>query len=103
MLARNAYLPVEPGIVARWGALCALVGGSLGVAYHLVIYSLLEKIEGMPDPLTEFFIFSPFWCALSLSSLGLVGLYGAVVARSGRPGLLAGVGAVFSSTGSAVL
>jgi hypothetical protein len=34
--------------------------------------------------------------------LGLFGLYGAVVARSGRPGLLAGAGAIFSA-GSAVL
>jgi hypothetical protein len=40
--------------------------------------------------------------ALSLSSLGLFGLYGAVVARTGRPGLLAGGGAILSA-GSAVL
>jgi hypothetical protein len=40
--------------------------------------------------------------ALSFSSLGLFGLYGAVDGRSGRPGLLAGAGAVFSTV-SAVL
>jgi hypothetical protein len=30
LLPSNAYLPVEPAMVTRWGALCALVGGSLG-------------------------------------------------------------------------
>ena len=29
---RGAYLPVAPGTAARWGALSALLGGSLGVA-----------------------------------------------------------------------
>src|SRR3712207_905295 len=37
VLPSNAYLPLEPAIVTRWGALCALVGGFLGVAYHLII------------------------------------------------------------------
>jgi hypothetical protein len=49
-----------------------------------------------------FFELSLLLGALSLSSLGLLGLYGAVVARSERPGLLAGTGALFSA-GSAVL
>src|SRR5215203_5407844 len=42
MLARNAYLPVDPRIAARWGALRALLGGSLGVAYS-VAYTLLTN------------------------------------------------------------
>jgi len=33
--SRGAYLPVEPGTAARWGALSALLGGSLRVAYSL--------------------------------------------------------------------
>ena len=45
LLQRNAYLPVAPRIVARWGALCALFGGSLGVAYHLINYSLLGALN----------------------------------------------------------
>jgi hypothetical protein len=108
VLQRNAYLPVEPGIVARWGALCALLGGSLGVAYHLIGYFLFRGLHVLTgefygdDPFTRFFTLSLFLCALSLSSLGLFGLYGAVVQRSGRPGLLAGAGAVFSA-GSAAL
>jgi hypothetical protein len=109
LLQRNAYLPASPKIVARWGALCALLGGSLGVAYHLINYSLLGALNILTgdysygnDPFTMFFTLSLFLGALSLSSLGLFGLYGAVVARSGRPGLLAGAGAIFSA-GSAVL
>jgi hypothetical protein len=108
LLQRNAYLPVAPRTVARWGALCALLGGSLGVAYHLINYSLLGALNILTgdffgnDPLTRLFTLSLLLGALSLSSLGLFGLYGAVVARTGRPGLLAGAGAVFSS-GSAVL
>jgi hypothetical protein len=109
LFRRNAYLPVAPRTVARWGALCALLGGTLGVAYHLINYSLLGALNILrgdhsygSDPFTMFFTFSLFLGALSLSSLGLFGLYGAVVARSGRPGLLAGAGAIFA-TGSAVL
>jgi hypothetical protein len=108
-LQRNAYLPFGPRTVARWGALCALLGGSLGVAYHLINYSLLGALNILTgdhsygnDPFMRFFTLSLLLGALSLSSLGLFGLYGAVVARSGRPGLLAGAGAVFSA-GSAVL
>jgi hypothetical protein len=109
LLQRNAYLPVAPRTVARWGALCALLGGSLGVAYHLINYSLLGALNILTgdysygnDPFTMFFTLSLFLCALSLSSLGLFGLYGAVVARTGRPGLVAGAGAIFSA-GSAML
>jgi hypothetical protein len=103
----NAYLPAGPRAVARWGALCALIGGSLGVAFHLIEYSLLGALNILTgsygsDPFTRFFTFTLLLGALSLSSLGLFGLYGAVVARSGRPSLLAGAGAI-SSAASASL
>ena len=100
---RNAYLPAAPGTVARWGALCALLGGVLGVAFHLIEYSLLGALGILTggsygsDPFARFFTLLLLLGALSLSSLGLFGLYGTVVARSGRPGLLAGAGAVFSA------
>jgi hypothetical protein len=108
LFQRNAYLPVEPRMVARWGALCALLGGSLGVAFNLIDYSLLGALNILTgefygnDPFMMVFTLSLLLSALSLSSLGLFGLYGAVVARSGRPGLLAGAGAIFSAV-SAVL
>lgn len=100
---RNAYLPAEPRTVARWGAFCALIGGSLGFAFHLIEYSLLGAIgflTGDPyisSPFLRAFTFALLLGALSLSSLGVFGLYGAVVARSGRPGLLAGAGAILSA------
>lgn len=103
LFQRNAYLPASPGTVARFGALCALIGGSLGVAFHLIEYSLLGALgfltgnSYVSDPITRFFTFTMLLSALSLSSLGLFGLYGAVVARSGRPGVLAGAGALFSA------
>ena len=103
LFQRNGYLPAGPRAVARWGALCALIGGSLGVAFHLIEYSLLGAIgfltgnSYISDPLMRFFTFTMLLSALSLSSLGLFGLYGAVVARSGRPGVLAGAGAIFSA------
>ena len=105
LFQRNGYLPAGPRAVARWGALCALIGGSLGVAFHLIEYSLLGAIGFLTgnsyinDPLTRFFTFTMLLSALSLSSLGLFGLYGAVVARSSeaRPGVLAGAGAIFSA------
>ncbi len=105
---RNAYLPAGPRTVARWGALCALLGGSLGIAFHLVEYSLLGALGHLTggsyinDPLTRFFTFTMLLSALSLSSLGLFGLYGAVVSRSGRPGLLAGAGAIFSAASASL-
>src|ERR687890_116207 len=36
LFRRNAYLPAGPERVARWGALCALVGGIVGVTLHLI-------------------------------------------------------------------
>jgi len=108
LFRRNAYLPAAPGTVARWGALCALLGGIMGLALRLFssllgALSILTGYYSYGDgPLVQLFTLSLFLSALSLSSLGLFGLYGAVVARSRRPGLVAGVGAVFS-TASAVL
>lgn len=105
---RNAYLPAGPRAVARFGAICALVGGSLGFAFHLIEYSLLGAVgiaTGEPyisNPLLRFFTFVLLLSALSLSSLGLFGLYGAVVARSGRPGLLAGAGAILAAASAAL-
>jgi hypothetical protein len=110
LFRRNAYLPAAPGSVARWGALCALVGGILGVAFHLIEYSLLGALGILTGnhsygngPLAMFFTLSLLLGALSLSSLGPFGLYGAVVARSGRPGLLAGAGAILAAVSAALL
>ena len=108
LFKRNAYLPAGPERVARWGALCALVGGIMGVTLHLIgsLLGVLSILTGYYSygggPLVQLFTLSLFLGALSLSSLGLFGLYGAVVARSGRPGLAAGVGLGFS-TAAAVL
>jgi hypothetical protein len=110
-LRENAYLPAAPGTVARWGALCALLGGILGVAFHLIEYSLLGALNILTGdhsygngPFAMFFTLSLLLGALSLSSLGLFGLYGAVVARSSeaRPGLLAGAGALLSTVSVAL-
>ena len=108
---RNGYLPAGPGAVARWGALCALIGGSLGVAFHLIEYSLLGALghlAGNPyisDPFVRFLTLTMLLGALSLSSLGPFGLYGAVVARSSeaRPGVLAGAGAICAAVAAALL
>jgi hypothetical protein len=103
LFRRNAYLPLDPGTVARWGALCALLGGIMGVALRLIgsLLAALSILTGYysygSGPLVQLFTLSLFLGALSLSSLGLFGLYGAVVARSGRPGLLAGAGAICSA------
>jgi hypothetical protein len=103
LFRRNAYLPLDPGTAARWGALCALLGGIMGVALRLIgsLLAALSILTGYysygSGPLLQLFTLSLFLGALSLSSLGLFGLYGAVVGRSGRPGLLAGAGAICSA------
>ncbi len=103
LFRRNAYLPSDPEAVARWGALCALLGGIMGVALRLIssILATLSILTGYysygSGPLVQLFTLSWFLGTLSLSSLGLFGLYGAVVRRSRRPGLLAGAGAIFSA------
>lgn len=109
MLARNGYLPVAPGTAARWGALSALLGGILGVAFFLsgqVLYATGNFGPSSLGPFAEFFIDKLLLCALPLSSLALFGLHGVLVAssREARPGLASfvGAGAVFS-TASALL
>ena len=102
MLSRNAYLPVVPRIAARWGALSALVGGLLGVAYSV---AFTVAINGStPD--------GPAWwdsrytgqilfLATFLSVLGIFGLYGTLVARSGHPDRLAMAGVAFGALSAA--
>jgi hypothetical protein len=103
LFQRNAYLPLDPGTVARWGALCALLGGIMGVALRLIgsLLAALSILTGYysygSGPLVQLFTLSLLLSVPSLSSLGLFGLYGAVVPRSGRPGLLAGAGAICSA------
>ncbi len=83
---RGAYLPVAPGTAARWGALSALLGGSLGAAYSLA-YPL--AISAQLDWLSGGWVYLPvFIFATLLSILGTFGLYAALVARSGRPDVL---------------
>jgi hypothetical protein len=96
---RNAYLPVAPGTAARWGALSALLGGLLG-ATTFVPYltrgnvkateSLTGQVasSGSPDALA---------LAMLLSVLGMFGLYGTLVVRSGRPDALALSGATLAA------
>jgi hypothetical protein len=96
MLPRNAYLPVAPRTAARWGALSALLGGSLGMVYSLA-YTLV--IAGFPVDWTWWdgrFTVLILFAATLLSILGMFGLYGTLVARSGCPGVLAGAGAALS-------
>ena len=97
MLARNAYLPVDPRIAARWGALCALLGGTLGVAYS-VAYSLLTN-GSTPDRAAAWWDHAPtgqiLFLATFLSVLGIFGLYATLVAQEGHPGRLALAGAAF--------
>jgi hypothetical protein len=105
LFRRNAYLPWDPGIVARWGALCALLGGIMGVVLQLIgsflgVLSILTGVYSYGTrPLMQLFTLSLLLGAFSLSSLGLFGLYGAVVARSSeaRPSPLAGAGAISSA------
>jgi len=47
ILARNAYLPVAPRIAAQWGALSAVLGGSLGIAYSVAFTLAINN--GTPD------------------------------------------------------
>lgn len=110
MLARNAYLPVRPTVVAKWGALLALAGGVLGAAYYLIglvwlvpvatASSALEEANAIGRyPVAFEFVLIP-GIAFVLCILGLVGLYGKLVSldpASGRttiPGRVVGTGAV---------
>jgi hypothetical protein len=96
---RNAYLPVAPETAARWGALSALLGGLLG-ATTFVPYLTRGNVEatetltgqvassGSPEALA---------LAMLLSVLGIFGLYGTLVVRSGRPAALALSGATLAA------
>ncbi len=103
MLARNGYLPVAPHRAARWGALCALAGGFMGMTYS-VAYTL--AINNGTSERPAWWDSHPTWLigvvAMLLSVLGMFGLYGTLVARSGRPDrlALAGVALVAPSVAS---
>ena len=85
MLARNTYLPVRPTVATKWGGLSALLGGSLGtVAYYLGVSVSLPISAGV------------LLLSVLLSTFGLLGLYGTLVAPSGHPGRLAAAGAVLA-------
>ena len=88
MLARNAYLPVRPVVVARWGGLSALLGGALGTgAYFLGAY------PSLPGSFVAMVLSS------LLSTLGLIGLYGTLAESSDGPdpGRLATAGALLTA------
>jgi hypothetical protein len=98
-IVRVAYLPVAPGTAARWGALSSLVGGLLGTTTfvpYLAPYLSRGNVEAT-DTLTTGQVSSGSLPALALATvlsiLGIVGLYGTLVAHSGRPDALAVSGA----------
>ncbi len=97
MLPRNAYLPVAPRTAARWGALSALLGGSLGtlysLAYTLVIAEFPVDWTWWDGQFTVLILFA----ATLLSILGIFGLYGTLVARSGHPSRLASAGVALAA------
>lgn len=97
MLARNAYLPVAPEIAARWGALSALLGGSLGVAYGLIGGVLPVEVWSGMGPVLEYFSMLIFYAAMLLCLLGSLGLYGALMTYPGHPGRLASMGATLAA------
>ena len=97
MLARNAYLPVAPRIAARWGALSALLGGSLGMAFYLVVAAFPMSRWFERPGFSTLLVLTILNVVLLLSILGTIGLYGALAARSGRPGGLAGTGAALAA------
>ena len=98
-IVRVTYLPVAPGTAARWGALSSLVGGLLGTTTfvpYLAPYLSRGNVEAT-DTLTTGQVSSGSLPALALATvlsiLGIVGLYGTLVAHSGRPDALAVSGA----------
>jgi hypothetical protein len=98
MRARNAYLPVAPRIAAQWGALSALLGGTLGVAYSIAFTWAINY--GPPDGAAWWdprFTGQILFVATFLSVLGIFGLYGTLVARSERPDRLAVAGVAFGA------
>src|SRR5918999_672320 len=97
-IVRVTYLPLAPGTAARWGALSSLVGGLLGATTFVPFLSpyLSRGNVETTDTLTRQ-VSSGSLQALALATvlciLGIVGLYGTLVAHSGRPDALAVCGA----------
>jgi len=97
-IVRVTYLPVAPGTAARWGALSSLVGGLLGATTfvpYFVPYLSRGNVEATDTLTGQVSSGSLHALALAtvLSILGIVGLYGTLVAHSGRPDALAVSGA----------
>ena len=97
-IVRVAYLPGAPGTAARWGALSSLVGGLLGATTfvpYFVPYLSRGNVEATDTLTGQVSSGSLHALALAtvLSILGIVGLYGTLVAHSGRPDALAVSGA----------
>jgi hypothetical protein len=97
-IVRVTYLPVAPGTAARWGALSSLVGGLLGATSfvpYFVPYMSRGSVEATDILMGQVSSGSLHALALAtvLSILGIVGLYGTLVAHSGRPDALAVSGA----------
>jgi hypothetical protein len=108
-IVRVTYLPGAPGTAARWGALSSLVGGLLGATTfvpYFVPYLSRGNVEAT-DPLTTGQVSSGSLHALALATvlsiLGIVGLYGTLVAHSGRPDALAVSGASLAALSAASL
>jgi hypothetical protein len=97
-IVRVTYLPVAPGTAARWGALSSLVGGLPGATTFVptfVPYLSRGNVEATDTLTGQVSSGSLHALALAtvLSILGIVGLYGTLVAHSGRPDALAVSGA----------
>ena len=97
-IVRVTYLPAAPGTAARWGALSSLVGGLLGAATfvpYFVPYLSRGNVAAIDTLTGQVSSGSLHALALAtvLSILGIVGLYGTLVAHSGRPDALAVSGA----------
>jgi hypothetical protein len=97
-IVRVTYLPGAPGTAARWGALSSLVGGLLGATTfvpYFVPYLSRGNVEATDTLTGQVSSGSLHALALAtvLSILGIVGLYGTLVAHSGRPDALAVSGA----------
>jgi hypothetical protein len=95
MLPRSAYLPVAPGTAAKWGALSALLGGSLGIASSLAhTLAIFVPLGGWWH---GWFSVLVLLFATLLSVLGMFGLYGILVEHSARPDALALSGAMLAA------
>jgi hypothetical protein len=108
LLQRNAYLPVAPRMMARLGALCALLGGSLGMACILALFL---------SPMGRWYVATNSWpfteespiagtlssdilfAATLVSCSAMFGLYGTLVAQAsrGQPRRLVGAGSALAA------